>query len=339
MVISHTNKQIQETSKLLQQIFTELGKVVVGQEHALKIVILSMVCDGHTLLEGKPGLAKTLLVKTLAELNACKFNRIQFTPDLMPTDITGMTTLATAFAAMAGQKKTKEGSEIIKGPVFTNFVLADEINRASPKVQSALLEAMQEKQVTIGKKTYPLERPFIVFATQNPIEESGTYELPAAQKDRFLFKSDITYPDIQSEEIVLDRNTTTQDFYDFNIKPILDIKTLLKIQEVVKEVEVSTAIKKYIVKVIDATRYPDKYNLPSGKYIEYGSSPRGSIGLYIGGKANAVFHNHSFVLPQHIKDIAYDVLRHRIKINYEGIANKITPDQIIKEILDKVPLP
>ncbi|MBT4114517.1 MoxR family ATPase [Candidatus Woesearchaeota archaeon] len=323
----------------IQELYQELSKVVIGQEHAVKIVILSLICDGHTLLEGKPGLAKTLLVKTMASLNSSQFSRIQFTPDLLPADILGMTTLANAFAAMSGSKTKSKGEEIIKGPIFSNFVLADEINRASPKVQSALLEAMQEHQVTIGKKTYPLSKPFLVFATQNPIEESGTYELPAAQMDRFLFKTKVDYPDIASEELILDANVTTKEFSELSIKSVIDAAKILEIQSFVKEIQVSVAIKKYIVKLIDATRYPKKYDLELSRYISFGSSPRGSIGLYIAAKANALLNGQGFVLPQHVKDVAYDVLRHRIKINYEGVAEKITSDDVIKEILAKVPLP
>jgi MoxR-like ATPase len=333
-----TARRVAKASHTVRQLYEALSQVVIGQDHAVKMVVLSLMCNNHTLLEGKPGLAKTLLVKTLAKLNTSKFNRIQFTPDLLPADIIGMTTLAHAFAAMSGSKQVKE-QEIIKGPVFSNFILADEINRASPKVQSALLEAMQEHQVTIGKKTYLLDKPFIVFATQNPIEESGTYELPAAQLDRFLFKTKVDYPDIQSEEIVLDRNVTTNEFSDLNIKPFVDSADVLEMQDMVKKIEVSPAIKKYIVRLIDATRYPQKYGVELNKYILFGSSPRGSIGLYIAARANALFQGHTYVLPQHVKEVAYDVMRHRIKINYEGIAEKIDSDHVIKEILAKVPLP
>ena len=333
-----TARRVAKASHTVRQLYEALSQVVIGQDHAVKMVVLSLMCNNHTLLEGKPGLAKTLLVKTLAKLNTSKFNRIQFTPDLLPADIIGMTTLAHAFAAMSGSKQVKE-QEIIKGPVFSNFILADEINRASPKVQSALLEAMQEHQVTIGKKTYLLDKPFIVFATQNPIEESGTYELPAAQMDRFLFKTKVDYPDIASEELILDANVTTKEFSELSIKSVIDAAKILEIQSFVKEIQVSVAIKKYIVKLIDATRYPKKYDLELSRYISFGSSPRGSIGLYIAAKANALLNGQGFVLPQHVKDVAYDVLRHRIKINYEGVAEKITSDDVIKEILAKVPLP
>ena len=332
------DNRIVEYNKYLTKLERELQKVVIGQDNAVRVVIMALMCNGHVLLEGKPGLAKTLLVKVLAELNSCQFSRIQFTPDLLPTDIIGMTTLASTFSAIVGGHSSK-GPEIIKGPVFANFILADEINRASPKVQSALLESMQEKQVTIGKKTYKLDEPFLVFATQNHIEESGTYELPAAQTDRFLFKSKVGYPDLNSEEIILDTNVTTNKFSDLKIKPIIDGKKIVEIQELVKQVEVSPTIKRYIVKIVDATRNPKNYNITSGKYILYGASPRASIGLYIAGKANAFLNNKSFVLPQYIKNVAYNILRHRIRVNYEGIANKITSEDIIKEILEKVPLP
>jgi MoxR-like ATPase len=333
------DKKITEYNKYIIKIQRELAKVVVGQDHAIQVVIMALMCNGHVLLEGKPGLAKTLLVKVLSELNSCNFSRIQFTPDLLPTDIVGMTTLASTFSAMVNGHTSSKGVEIIKGPIFSNFILADEINRASPKVQSALLEAMQEKQVTIGKKTYKLDEPFLVFATQNPIEESGTYELPAAQTDRFLFKAKVGYPDIISEEIILENNVTTNKFSDLNIKPIIDGKKIIEIQEIVKQIEVSPTVKRYIVKIVDATRNPKNYNISSGKYILHGASPRASIGLYIAGKANAFLNSKSFVLPQYIKNVAYDILRHRIKVNYEGVANKITSEDIIKEILEKVPLP
>jgi MoxR-like ATPase len=316
--------------EVIEKAKKELSKIVVGQEDAITSIFRAIICDGHVLVEGVPGIAKTLLVKSFAEITAAQFSRIQFTPDLLPTDIVGITVY----------HEHDHGSfSTLKGPIFGNFVLADEINRSPPKVQSALLEAMQERQVTIGKNTFALEKPFIVLATQNPIESLGTYPLPAAELDRFLFKINMGYPDVEDEEQILEKNVTIKDFESFSLKPILSKSMMLNMQENVDNVYADEKIKKYIVRIIDATRHPDKYKLKLGKYLEYGGSPRASIGLYIASKADALLTGRSYVVPENVKKVAYDVLRHRILINYEGQSENITPDSIIDEILGKVQIP
>lgn len=304
------------------------SKVVVGQEDILRKMLICIVSKGHILLEGVPGIAKTLIVKTLAKISGCQFKRIQFTPDLLPSDITGVVTY---------DEVTK--FYIVKGPIFSNFVLTDEINRASPKVQSALLEGMQEMQVTIGKETYQLPNPFFVIATQNPLESIGVYTLPEAQLDRFLFKIKVTYPKKEEEAEVLNKNTTTKDFESFEINPVIDSKKIITLQKEVENIYVSPQIKKYIIDIIDSTRNPSRYNISLGKYIEYGSSPRGSIGLYSASRANALLSFRTFVSPNDVKSIAYDVLRHRVIMNYEADTEGISSEDVIKEILKKVPAP
>ncbi|GAF91615.1 unnamed protein product, partial [marine sediment metagenome] len=274
------------------------------------------------------GIAKTLMIRSFAAITGAMFSRIQFTPDLLPTDIIGITAY-----------HEKKGFFVIKGPIFGNFILGDEINRSPPKVQSALLEAMQERQVTIGKNTFQLPQPFFVLATQNPIESLGTYPLPAAQMDRFLFKLNVDYPDIDSEKGILEENITIKDFKSFNLKPVISKTDILMFQKTVHDVYSDERIKQYIVDIVDATRNPPKYDIKLGKYIEYGGSPRASISLYISSKAEAMLRRKFFVIPEYVKTVAYDVLRHRILINYEGQSEKITPKQIIDEILSKVPIP
>jgi len=305
----------------------EMGKAVVGQHEILNGFFRALISHGHVLVEGVPGIAKTLTVRALSAVSHCSFSRIQFTADLLPTDITGITTY-----------EEKKGFYVLKGPIFANFVLADEINRAPPKVQSALLESMQEHQVTIGKETFPLPKPFFVLATQNPIESLGTYPLPEAQVDRFLFKLYMDYPTADDEKQVISRNMTLQHFDDFMIKPFLTPEKLIEIHEDVQRIFLNDKIEHYIVKLVDATRRPDKYNIQHAKFIEWGSSPRGSIGLFIASKANALMHGKTFVTPQDVKEVAHDVLRHRILLNYEGEAEGIKPDTIIDEILSKVPV-
>lgn len=309
----------------------ELKKAIVGQEHIVSSIFKAIICNGHILIEGVPGIAKTLIIKSVSTITDTKFSRIQFTPDLLPTDIVGLTVYR------QGQKKGK--FETIKGPIFGNFILGDEINRASQKVQSAMLEAMQEKQVTIGKNTFPLDNPFIVLATQNPIESLGTYTLPAAQLDRFLFKIKMGYPGIQEEEEILERNMTTKSFKSFDLKPIIKKEDIIEMQEIVHDIYLDDKIKKYIVRIVDATRNHHKYNIKLGKYIEFGGSPRASIALYIASKAEALLNGKSFVIPEDVKTIAYDVLRHRIMINYEGQSENIQTETIIDEILSKVAIP
>ena len=275
-----------------------------------------------------PGIAKTLIIRTLAKVIGGTYSRVQFTADLLPTDITGLTTY----------ERTK-GFTVVKGPIFANFIIADEINRSPPKVQSALLEAMQEKQVTIGKTTYQLPLPFFVMATQNPIESAGVYNLPEAQIDRFLFKINIYYPSTDEESEILNRNITIYSFDDYKLKSVINPKIIIEIQEFVKDIYVSKSIEKYITRIVDATRSPDKYKINLGKYIEWGSSPRASIGLFIAAKAEALLRGQSYVTPHHVKTVAHDVMRHRILLSYEGQAENISRDDIISEILNKVPMP
>jgi MoxR-like ATPase len=311
----------------IQEAKKELGKAVIGQQKVLDGFFRALISNGHVLVEGVPGIAKTLTVRALSAVTHCSFSRIQFTADLLPTDITGITTF-----------EEGKGFYTLKGPIFANFVLADEINRAPPKVQSALLEAMQEKQVTIGKETFQLPRPFFVLATQNPIESLGTYPLPEAQVDRFLFKLFMDYPSIDDEKRVISNNMTLQHFEEFRLKPVITPQRLIEIHSDVKRIFLNDKIENYIVKLIDASRHADKYNVKHAKYIEWGSSPRGSIGLFIASKAEALMKGKSFVTPQDVKEVAHDVLRHRIILNYEGQAEGITPEMVIDDILSKVPV-
>jgi MoxR-like ATPase len=329
------NSQISKYIKKINEAKKELKKAVVGQDEIVGSLFRAIICDGHVLLEGVPGIAKTLLVKSIAAITNTKFSRIQFTPDLLPTDILGITMYTDS-----SKNNKKDGIfYTIKGPIFGNFILGDEINRSPPKVQSALLEAMQERQVTIGKQTFQLERPFCVLATQNPIESIGTYPLPAAELDRFLFKLKMGYPSIEEEKDILEENMTTSDFKSFGLKPIISEKEIILLQQVVHEIYVDDKLKRYIVKIIDATRNPDNYNVKLGKYIEFGGSPRASIGLYIAAKAEALLNNRSFVVPEDVKKVTHDVLRHRVLVNYEGQSENITPEKIIDEVLTKVSVP
>ena len=312
----------------LTDVKSEVARVFVGQTNIVDSILRALLANGHVLIEGVPGVAKTLLIRTIANTMGCDFSRIQFTVDLLPTDITGLTTYTPG-----------KGFETIKGPIFSNFVIADEINRAPPKSQSALLEAMQEKQVTIGNKTFQLPPPFFVMANNNPLESSGTYKLPEAQVDRFLFKLKMGYPSIEEEEIIIDQNITTNKFEDYGIKKILSPSKIIHLQKMTKSIHSSPQIKKYIVKIVDCSRYPSKYKVKLGKYIEYGGSPRATIALHIAAKADAVLHGQKSVTPQNIKNIAHDVLRHRILLNYEGQAENVDSDKIIDEILSKVKVP
>ncbi len=321
-------KKIAQYHNILWKIRKEIAKIVVGQENVVTALTVGLLANGHLLVEGIPGIAKTLLLRTLAQTTGGKFSRIQFTVDLLPTDITGLTAY-----------DPNRGFFIVKGPIFGNFVLADEINRAPPKSQSALLEAMQEKQVTIGKETFLLELPFFVMATQNPIETSGVYPLPEAQIDRFLFKIYMGFPSKEEERKIIRQNITLKQFEDYKIQPIINPNVLVEMQETVKKIYLSEEIEKYIINIVDATRNPRDYNIELGKYIEYGASPRASIGLFIASKANALVQGKNFVTPQHVKEVAYLVLRHRILLNYEGKADNIRTDKIISEILAKVPVP
>lgn len=306
----------------------EIHKAVVGQHEVLTALLRGILANGHVLLEGVPGIAKTLIVRTMSAVMGCDFSRIQFTPDLLPTDIIGISTY-----------EESRGFYVLKGPIFANFILADEINRAPPKVQSALLEGMQEKQVTIGKETFQLPYPFFVLATQNPLESFGTFPLPEAQLDRFLFKLDIVYPKFDEEMLVLQRNMSLRKFEDFALSPLLNPDEIVAMQEDVKKIYLDTKIERYIVSIIDATRNPKKYKIESGKYIAWGASPRASLGLFIGSKAEAMLQSKEFVIPYFVKKVARDVLRHRIILNYDGQSEGISTDTVIDEILKKTPVP
>jgi MoxR-like ATPase len=306
----------------------EIAKLIVGQHDVVSGLFLGLLCNGHTLVEGVPGIAKTLLIRAVAKATGCDFKRIQFTVDLLPTDITGIT----------AYNKDK-GFYVVKGPVFTNFILADEINRAPPKTQSALLEAMGERQVTIGKETFLLPSPFFVMATQNPIESAGTYSLPEAQIDRFLLKLYMDYPTSEEEIKILRKNINLYKFDDFAIRAAISPQDIIRMQEDTKKIYMSQKVEQYCVSLVDATRRPKKYGLKLGKYIEIGSSPRASIGLFIVSKANALLHGKNFVIPDFVKEIAMPVMRHRIILNYEGMAEGIKTDDIVKEILEKVSIP
>lgn len=315
-------QEIREVYELIQKTKQEVQKSVVGQETTIDAFMCALLCDGHVLLEGVPGIAKTLLVKTLAEATGCTSNRIQFTVDLLPSDILGITTYT-----------PDKGFETIKGPVFANFIIADEINRSPPKTQSAMIEAMQEKQVTIGKETFPLPSPFFVMANNNPLESSGVYDLPEAQVDRFLFKVIMGYPTMKEEEKIVEHNMTIRKFDTFDIKPVLSAEKILDMQRITKEIYMDDRIKNYIVRLIDKTRKKDFHH---GQYIDWGGSPRASIGLFIASKAWALMNGRNYVIPQDVKDVAHYILRHRIILNYKARAEGITSDKIIDEILQMV---
>jgi MoxR-like ATPase len=314
-----------EISSILKEVEEEIGKVVVGQENIIHGFLRGILCNGHVLVEGVPGVAKTLIVKTMAKVLGCEMKRIQFTVDLLPTDITGIMSY-----------DPKKGFEVVKGPVFANFVLADEINRSPPKTQSALLEAMQEKAVTISKETYPLPLPFFVMATENPLETSGVYTLPEAQIDRFLFKLLMDYPKHEEEKLVLKQNTTIKEFDSYNVKAILNPQKIIRLQEEVKKVFTSDAIENYIVQIVAKTRQRDE---EYSRYVSYGASPRASIALFIASKAEAIMNGRDYVIPEDVKTVAYPILRHRIILNYEAEAESVTTDKVIEDILSKVDVP
>jgi len=321
-------KRVSHANHLIKQVYSEMGKVVIGQKTILDGFIRGLIANGHILAEGVPGIGKTLIVRVLSIIFGCEFGRVQFTPDLLPSDIIGITTYIEG-----------EGFQTYKGPIFANFVLADEINRAPPKVQSALLEAMQEKQATIGHNTYPLPHPFIVMATQNPLETLGTYPLPEAQIDRFLFKLNVVYPTPKEEIQILDSNITLNKLESYEVKTIFDIDKVLEMQEIVKDIFLNNRVKEYIVRIIEATRNPLKYKLSCAKYVDWGASPRASIGIFIASKAEAILRNSTFVKPDYVKKVVPDVLRHRIILNYLAQAEGVTEEDVISEILKKVRIP
>jgi MoxR-like ATPase len=328
MVSRVKESEIKKVKKNLDMLRKEMARGVVGQTVVINSLLRAILAKGHVLVEGVPGIAKTLIIRILAQVTTSAYQRVQFTADLLPTDITGITAY-----------DPKKGFYTVKGPVFTNFLLADEINRAPAKVQSSLLEAMQEKQVTIGTKTFTIDEPFFVLATQNPIESVAIFPLPEAQMDRFLFKLYIHYPEIEEERGILEKNMSIHEFKNFKIRSVVSNKEIIHMQELVKKIYLSPEVEKYIVRLVDATRFPNKYKLKNAKYIAWGSSPRASIGIYIASKADALLNGKSYVTPKNIKNVVHDVLRHRIILNYEGQAENIRTDDIISEILLKVPTP
>ena len=325
--IKELNERIERESVFVDTLRNEMGKVIVGQSHLVDTLLIGLLSNGHILLEGVPGLAKTLAITTLAKAVDAAFSRIQFTPDLLPADLIG--------TLIYSQKN--EDFVVRKGPIFANFVLADEINRSPAKVQSALLEAMQERQVTIGDNTYPLPQPFLVLATQNPLEQEGTYPLPEAQVDRFLLKVIIGYPSKSEEQQIIRQNITGQRQ---DVRAILRPEDILDAQRVVNQIYVDEKIERYIVDIVFATRFPGDYNLGELKsIISFGASPRASIGLARAARAYAFLHRRGYVVPEDVRAVCHDVLRHRIGLTYEAEANNITTDEIISEILDKIEVP
>ncbi len=303
----------------------EIGKVVIDQDEVVDGLVRALICNGHVIVEGVPGIAKTLLIKALGAVSCCDVKRVQFTVDLLPTDIVGLTIY-----------KKNKGFEVIRGPVFTNFLIADEINRSPPKTQSALLEAMQENQVTIGRNTCVLPKPFFVMATQNPIELEGVYSLPEAQLDRFLFKLLINYPKKDKEKIIMKQNIDLKPFENFALKKVISVNDVIKMQALVKKIHLSETIEDYIVNIVDATR--DK-NGKYAKYIQWGGSPRATIGLYISSKAEALMNGRTFVKPEDVKKVVLDVLRHRMILTYEAETKEISVDWLIENILNEIPMP
>lgn len=325
--IKELNERIERESSFVDMVNLEMNKVIIGQKHLLDSLLIGLLSNGHILLEGLPGLAKTLAIKTLADTIDAKFSRIQFTPDLLPADLLG--------TLIYSQKK--EEFIVKKGPVFANFILSDEINRSPAKVQSALLEAMQERQVTIGTQTYPLEEPFLVLATQNPIEQEGTYPLPEAQIDRFMLKVVIDYPTKEEEKLII-RENLAMTFPSPN--KILNPKDIIKARNTVREVYMDEKIERYILDIVFSTRNPEEYGLEKFKnLISYGGSPRASINLALAAKAFAFIKRRGYVVPEDVRQVCRDVMRHRIGLTYEAEAENITSEEIISEILDTIEVP
>ncbi len=321
------NQKVREESAFILSLKSEIGKVIVGQEYLIDRLIIGMLANGHILLEGVPGLAKTLTIQTLASAINTSFQRIQFTPDLLPADLIG--------TLIYNPKESTFFTK--KGPVFTNIVLADEINRAPAKVQSALLEAMQEHQVTIGDETFALPEPFLVMATENPIEQEGTYPLPEAQIDRFMLKLKVDYPTLKEERLILDRMAHTK--IDISVQTIIDPDVVFRARGVIDEIYVDEKIKAYILDIVFATRDPSKYHLDLAEYLRYGASPRATLALTISARAHAFLQGRGYVTPQDIKSIAPDVLRHRIILSYEAEAEELTSEDIIEKLLSEIPVP
>jgi MoxR-like ATPase len=325
--VREINENVKNEALVLGQLTHEMGKVIVGQSYLIERLLIAILTGGHILIEGVPGLAKTLAVKSLSDALDTKFQRIQFTPDLLPADLIG----TLVYSPKDGQFTTR------KGPIFANIILADEINRAPSKVQSALLECMQEKQVTIGENTFKLEEPFLVLATQNPIEQEGTYPLPEAQVDRFMLKLKVTYPSKKEEKEILER-VALQD--KVKISKILSPAKIARLRDVMKEIYVDEKMKDYILDIVFATREPEKYKLANLKpLIAYGASPRGTITLTMAAKAHAFLRGRGYVTPEDVKQIVYDVLRHRIIVTYEAEAEEVASEEIIRKIFSEVPTP
>ncbi|MDR2119603.1 MAG: AAA family ATPase [Tannerella sp.] len=325
--IRELNERIENNSSFVNMITMGMNQVIVGQKHLIESLLIGLLSDGHILLEGVPGLAKTLAIKTLSSLIEAKYNRIQFTPDLLPADVVG---------TMIYSQKSEEFL-VKQGPVFANFILADEINRAPAKVQSALLEAMQEHQVTIGETTYKLPEPFLVMATQNPIEQEGTYPLPEAQIDRFMLKVVINYPNKEEEKLIIRQNISGE-----TITPgaVLDTQKILEARKIVREVYLDEKIGRYIVDIVFATRYPNEHGLPDlANMIAFAASPRASINLAAAARAYAFIKRRGYVIPEDVRTVCHDVMRHRIGLSYEAEANNLTADEIISEILNKIEVP
>jgi MoxR-like ATPase len=325
--IKAINEKIQKESAFVDALVSEIGKVIVGQKPMVERLLIGLLSNGHILLEGVPGLAKTLSVKTLASAIQAKFQRIQFTPDLLPADLVG--------TLIYNQRESK--FETKKGPIFANFILADEINRSPAKVQSALLEAMQERQVTIGEQTFPLPEPFLVLATQNPIEQEGTYPLPEAQVDRFMLKVKIGYPTKEEELQIMRSNVSGQPL---TVTPVVSPAQILRARAVIGDIYMDEKIEKYILDIVFATRNPKQYNLGNlTQLISYGASPRASINLALGAKALAFIKRRGYVIPEDVRAICHDVMRHRVAVSYEAEAEEVTSEQVVQEVLNKIEVP
>jgi MoxR-like ATPase len=326
--IKRLNEKIADASKFTDSLRKEVSKVIIGQTYMFDRLLIGLLSNGHILLEGVPGLAKTLIIKSLAKAIHAKFSRIQFTPDLLPADVIG--------TMIYNQQQNQ--FVVRKGPIFANLILADEINRAPAKVQSALLEAMQERQITIGDSTFPLEEPFLVLATQNPLEQEGTYPLPEAQVDRFLMKIVVGYPSRDEEQMIIRQNTLGMSGPEVN--PVVSVQEILQARELVREVYVDEKVEHYILDIVFATRNPGDFELESLKpLLSFGSSPRGSINLALAAKANAFLHKRGYVVPEDVRSVCVDVLRHRIGITYEAEAENVTSENVINRILDKIKMP
>ncbi|MBI3467194.1 MAG: AAA family ATPase [Planctomycetes bacterium] len=325
--VSAAQQVVRESSRVLQTLVQEVERLVVGQRYVIDRLLAGLLTGGHVLLEGLPGLAKTLAVRSLAGAIRAHFQRIQFTPDLLPADLIG----TQIYNPRTGEFTVK------RGPIFANIILADEINRAPPKVQSALLEAMQEKQVTIGDQTFPLQEPFLVLATQNPIEQEGTYPLPEAQVDRFMLKLRVAYPNRTEERQILDRMAVTDPPRD--VSPVIEPAEILRLREVLDTIYIDDKIKDYIVSIVHATRDPAAFKLDVGQFIRYGASPRATINLTLAAKAHAFLAGRGYVTPQDVKSIGMDVLRHRVIVSYEAEAEEITSEEIVKRVFDSIEVP